>query len=266
MKITILDHGYVELVEAWGHGSKNESKPTIDELERILQEEDAAPVTIQADGSIASLDYEVGIIEAARQSTQGNFQGWEKDAKLLKRLHDHQHATPFEFAGMVLEVQLPFFVVREWQRHRTQSYNEASARYAALPNLSYLPAADVIVERSFKAAAITNRQAASVADPDENRIRSWVAASELLSSILEEHYQEGLAAGVPKELARKKLPMDRYTRMRCCANLRNWLAFLRLRLHPDAQWEIQQYAHAVGACIEQTFPQTWKLFTEEGLE
>jgi thymidylate synthase ThyX len=53
--------------------------------------------------------------------------------------------------------------------------------------------------------------------------------------------------------------------MRASANLRNWLAFLTLRMDPSAQWEIQQYANAVGELIAATFPRTWTLF-EEGLK
>ncbi|MDE3077787.1 MAG: FAD-dependent thymidylate synthase, partial [Chloroflexota bacterium] len=44
------------------------------------------------------------------------------------------------------------------------------------------------------------------------------------------------------------------------ANLRNWLSFLTLRMAPNAQWEIRQYANAVGKCIEHAFPETWRLF------
>lgn len=108
--IRVLDHGFVRLVETWGHGDGG----------------------VRVDGSGENLgeDCEAGIIEAARQSTQGNFRGWEKDAQLLAFLHNHKHATPFEFAGMVVEVRAPILVFREWHRHRTQSYNEMSARYA----------------------------------------------------------------------------------------------------------------------------------------
>src|SRR5688572_1581490 len=110
--IKVLDHGYVRFIEAWGKGDAGVN--------------------------------EAGIIEAARQSTQGSFRGWEQDQKLLGFLFNNKppHATPFEFAGMVIEVQAPIFVFREWHRHRTQSYNEMSARYAPLPDLNYLPTVD----------------------------------------------------------------------------------------------------------------------------
>jgi thymidylate synthase (FAD) len=48
--------------------------------------------------------------------------------------------------------------------------------------------------------------------------------------------------------------------MRASANLRNWLAFLTLRMAPEAQWEIRQYANAVGSIVAERFPRTWRLF------
>lgn len=102
MKIALLDHGYVEFIEAWGHGK--EGLGDFDLLERAQIED----------------DNEVGIIEAARMSTNKGFEGWDKDAKLLAYLYNHKHMTPFEMAGMTIEVKAPIFVFREWHRHRTQ--------------------------------------------------------------------------------------------------------------------------------------------------
>src|ERR1700752_1532198 len=135
MRIDVLDYGYVEFIEAWGQGTSN------------IMDESAG----------TDPDYERGIIEAARQSTQGSFRGWKEDAPLLKRLYRDNHATPFEFAGMVIEVQAPIMVFREWHRHRTQSYNEMSARYSPLPDVNYLPS----IERLMRAGG-QNTQASSL--------------------------------------------------------------------------------------------------------
>lgn len=246
MKIEVLDHGYVELIEPWGTGRAG---------------------TLSQDGDIINRDCEVGIVEAARQSTQGAFRGWGEDAKLLKHLYNNQHSTPFEFAGMVLEVQAPIFVFREWHRHRTQSYTEMSARYTALPDLYYHVSPQLAYDRAVAAQETKNRQAgAGVVLTDDMRERlsdeltDWLAADEELSVVLERHYQRGLAIGVPKELARKKMPVDHYSRMRAGANLRNWLAFMTLRCDPNAQWEIRQYALAVEELIKHTFPRTHSLW------
>lgn len=227
MNIDVLNGGFVRLIEAWGHG----------------------------DAGVA----EAGIIEAARQSTQGSFRGWESDAKLLKYLYENKHSTPFEFAGMVIEVNAPIMVFREWHRHRTQSYNEMSARYAPLPDRNYVPTK----ERVLLGLGSGNKQAAGIVPLDESSVGPWLESLERFYIEAEKLYQWGLLGGIPKELARLVLPMGRFSQMRACANLRNWLAFLTLRMDPAAQWEIREYANAVGQIIEQRFPQTWRLFRAE---
>lgn len=244
MRIDLLDHGYVEFIEAWGTGK-----------EGLTQRR-------QALDGVFEPDYEVGIVEAARQSTQGSFRGWGQDAKLLKRLYENNHATPFEFAGMVIEVQAPIFVFREWHRHRTQSYNEMSARYEPLPDLYYHVDPQVALDRAVAAQREKNKQASAAVkrEIDEEEVVEWLARDEDLSMVLEEHYRKGLSIGIPKELARKKMPVDHYSRMRASANLRNWLAFMTLRCDPLAQWELQRYAGVVSKVISHGFPQTHALW------
>ena len=233
----VLDHGFVRLVECWGHGDEG----------RVLDYVKSTPVVRE--------DYEVGIIEAARQSTQGSFRGWDKDAKLLQYLYEHKHNTPFEFAGMVIEVRAPIMVYREWHRHRTQSYNEMSARYAPLPELWYRPTLDRVMMKAGKQGGsekeLTRDLAEFFIDDMDSQCKTFAI-----------RYKRALENGVPRELARIGMPVGWYSQMRASACLRNWLAFLTLRLDPAAQWEIRQYAQAVGKLIETNFPQTWKLFCE----
>jgi thymidylate synthase (FAD) len=248
----VLDHGSVTLIEAWGSDER--------------------------------------IIEAARMSTGKGFRGWgprseacprcsgvgltqptptcarcsgtgvltsQGDERLLRYLWEHQHATPFEMAGFVVEVEAPLFVIREWQRHRTQSFNELSARYTEMPDVDYLPSVARIREGSRPSA---NKQASGAHEMSDY-------AAELAASALSEAYADAQRAyrklldlGVPRELARCIVPVGRYSRMRASANLRNWLAFLRLRMADDAQWEIRQYAQAIGRIVADRYPRTWELF------
>ena len=229
-RIDVLDHGFVRFVEDWGHGDSRMS--------------------------------EAGIIEAARQSTQGSFRGWRRDRQLLRYLHEHKHSTPFEFAGMVLEVRAPLFVFREWHRHRTQSYNEMSARYAPLPNLNYMPTVERIVSGS---QATANRQAGSVKDApvaDRSAAERYQGDLRFCYETFQASYADALEAGIPKELARCGMPVGRYSQMRASAVLRNWLGFLTLRMDPMAQFEIRQYANAVFTLTQERFPETAALFSE----
>jgi thymidylate synthase (FAD) len=238
MRIDVLDHGYVEFIEAWGIGREGDMGEDPDHW-----------------------DYEVGIIEAARQSTQGNFRGWNNDMRLLAYLYNNRHSTPFEFAGMVIEVQAPMFVFREWHRHRTQSYNEMSARYAPLPNLNYVPTLDRLLTKNA-----ANKQANAIAGApvlDEVGAKAFQRKLKAVYEEDERHYQDALNDGVAKELARVLLPVGRYSRMRASTNLRNWLAFMTLRCAPDAQYEIQVYAQAVAKIVANTFPQTYSLWFDD---
>jgi thymidylate synthase (FAD) len=258
--ISVLDHGSVQLVESWGTDER--------------------------------------VIEAARMSTGKGFLGWGPvqcsacrgfgytkgspigpwdkldcpdcggtgrkpgDEKLLSYLWSKKHTTPFEMAGLTVEVMAPIAVFREWHRHRTQSYNEMSARYVPLPDVNYVPTPDrcLTVQAGNKQAQAAEGAKAAA----EDAVQDWLDLLTETYGEVERVYRIGLMNGVPKELARLILPVGRYSRMRASANLWNWLRFLRLRMAPDAQWEIRQYAAVIGTdLIANLFPRTWALFKAE---
>lgn len=241
--IKLDQHGYVKFIEAWGTGEEKHLQNTTDIV----------------------FDYERGIIEAARQSTQASFRGWEEDQKLLAFLYSNRpkHTGPFEFAGMTIEIQAPIFVFREWHRHRTQSYNEMSARYAPLPDLYYMPVLEDVMQRAH--ADTKNRQAKGMPGTDltENNARMWLEYLDSFYDKAEDLYQWALQVGIPKELARVSMPVGHYSRMRATGNLLNWIRFLTLRMDPNAQAEIRRYAHVVGSIVCQHFPRTWSQFRLE---
>jgi thymidylate synthase (FAD) len=250
-QVKVLDFGYVEYVESWGSDER--------------------------------------IIEAARMSTDKGFLGWGPlqcdcagdpsckvckgtglapgDEKLLKYLYAHHHDTPFEMAGLVIEIQAPIMVFREWHRHRTQSYNELSARYTPMPDVNYMPTA----ERCLMVNG-ANKQANAVKGADElthESVLEWLEELSRAYNVCEAVYQSGLRRGIPKELARLPVNVGRYSRMRASANLRNWLGFLTLRsdVVPSgafAQYEIRQFANVVANIIQQQFPRTYELFAAGG--
>jgi thymidylate synthase (FAD) len=184
------------------------------------------------------------------------------DLGILDNLWRHKHATPFEMCELLIEVQAPIMVFREWMRHRTQSFNEFSARYSQMPDLHYVPE----LER-FTPKKSGNRQESSITSYDHME----VSFDEIRDVFVEEqrevydNYEESLKAGVPKEVARLNTPVSRYSKMRAKANLRNWLGFLNLRMRPAAQLEIRQYANVVGEIIKSIWPRVWSLFEEYDL-
>lgn len=247
MQINVLDHGYVKLVLSYG------------------SDED--------------------VIEDARQSTDKGFLGWDPvpcpickgvgcrdcndtgmtkgDASLLKFLYSHKHLTPFEGSGLKLEVKAPIMVFREWHRHRTQSYNEMSARYVPLPDENYVPDYNRVLEGMKTAKLSVNKQEQGNSVPIySDRVGCSIEVIQQSYANAQNDYEILLSEGMPKELARLVLPVGRYSKMRATANLRNWLAFLTLRDDPAAQWEIQQYAKAVSTIIAEKFPRTHALYVE----
>lgn len=175
-------------------------------------------------------------------------------------MYENKHSTPFEVAGLTIEVKAPIMVFREWHRHRVPfGYNEVSARYVPLPDENYSPTVERIVTGSQKTK---NKQASAVTDfaCSEEDAAAWLSELSDVYAHAERVYQSGLRRGVPKELARLPVPVGRYSRMRATGNLRGWLGFLTLRLAPGAQKEIRVYAEAVGTMIAERFPRTWELF------
>ncbi len=217
----VLDQGYVNYIEHWGSDER--------------------------------------IIEAARMSTAKGFLGWPQDEKLLRFLWTNQHHTPFEMAGLTIEVQAPIFVFREWHRHRTQSYNELSARYTELPDLYYRPS----FERMEAAAQSAINKQSSGGKLKEEIIYDALAEIDLVYAKSRRAYETLLHLGVAREVARTVVPVGQYSRMRASANLRNWLHFLTLRTGGGAQWEIRQYADVVAKVVEEKFPRTYALWSEK---
>lgn len=198
------------------------------------------------------------VVRAARVSyDQDDVTGQdpERDANLIRYLMRNHHTSPFEHVVFKFEVQAPLLVFRQWMRHRTWSYNEVSARYAPLDMGFYVP----------ELAQITTQSA----DSKQSRTMEQHPYAEQFQRMMInqnqqalEVYQEMLKAGCPRELARSVLPVSAYSRLIATVDLHNLFHFLRLRLHKHAQWEIQQYARALMAIVNQTVPVSAEAFKE----
>lgn len=208
---------------------------------------------IRIDGSDAD------IIAAARQSydkdAHDETRTEDQDRRLLNYLMRNDHTSPFEMAGIVVQVKCPIFVARQWIRHRTASVNEMSGRYTQLPDEYYLPTPDRIQGQSKD-----NKQGSDgTALKDAGVILDGLSYAQVEAQSV---YEDTLQKGVSKELARICLPVSIYTTFTWRLDLHNLLHFLRLRLHPHAQWEIREYAKVLLEICQEAFP----LSTEAALE
>ena len=75
-------------------------------------------------------------------------------------------------------------------------------------------------------------------------------------------YKSALRRGVAYEQARRILPLGTYTEAFWKIDLHNLLHFLRLRMAPDAQQEIREYANAIHDLVSPLFPETFDAFAD----
>lgn len=218
-KVGVLDHGYVGLVGSWG-----------DDLEPLR-------------AARMSTDNPTGVNE-------------KKDDSLREYLWRHQHTSPFEFNELILEIQCPLFVAREWMRHRTFSYNEFSQRYSEALDIYYLP----VLERMEKQSSINNQGSDGAMDSD--------VATFIISEMQQEQtehrntYNKYLEDGLARELARINMPVSNYTKFRVKGNLKNWFHFVNLRIRSGAQYEIRVYAQAILEIVRELWPKMADVFEE----
>lgn len=270
----ILDHGYVRFIEAWGSDERIIESARMSTDKGLLgwgedpkyNKCNSCGVARHAAFGFDGEPYLTGNAGMVACAGNHDFATKPGDEKLLRFLWENKHATPFEMAGLTLEIQAPIFVFREWHRHRTQSYSELSARYTPMPDLHYVPSVDrLMVRGEGHLVNPKNKQAGTVAGAEEmTEANARQFRSDLMDAndAAQKVYAQALKWGVPKELARLPVPVNRYSRMRASANLRNWLGFLTLRMATGAQWEIRQYANAVAALVGESFPRTHALFIE----
>jgi len=225
--IAVLDHGYVRLIDWMGDDKR--------------------------------------IVEAARISYKSPSKGDEADKKLLEYLWKNKHTSPFEMCKISLNIKMPVFVMRQYVRHRMQNLNEVSARYTQLPNEFYIP-------KKWRKQDTKNRQSSVeekdwnpqlVFDGGEGHMMEGNPTDALkhYCNLAYETYEAMIKEGVAREMARMILPINVYTEIYCCWDLKNLLHFIKLREDNHAQWEIQEYGRAIKSICKELFP--WTIETYE---
>ena len=208
---------------------------------------------------VDSMGSDLSIVRNARASYDAAWRAGENekgDEGLMNYLYKNGHNTPFEAVTFSFEVKAPIFVFRQWHRHRTQSYNELSARYKELSEEFYIPELDQITTQSTD----NKQMRTDELNPLAPSIRKLIELSNVNSF---SDYHELLEMGTPREIARSVLPVGTYSHMFATMNLRNLFNFLRERLHPHAQYEIRVYAEAILELIEPIVPVAVSIFKEQ---
>lgn len=194
------------------------------------------------------------IVEAARISYRSPSKGADADQKLLEYLWKNKHTSPFEMVKVTMNVKLPIFVMRQYVRHRMQNLNEVSARYTELPKEFYTPTV-------WRVQDVKNKQGSGAA---EEKPTEW--HTQLTADLIKhcdasyDLYQSMLDRGVAREMARMVLPVNIYTEIYACWDMKNLLHFITLRDDGHAQSEIQEFGRAIKAVCRKLFPGVIKAY------
>lgn len=215
--INVLDHGFVRLVDHMGS--------------------------------------DLSVVRAARVSYNAAWRAGEdegSDHRLIRYLWKNRHSTPFESVEFQFEVKAPIFVLRQWHRHRTWTYNELSARYRPLPEEFYVPRPEDIGTQSKDNKQGRDLSGVEGLQTDHTaEIDTYIATCKAAFAT----YKHLLESGWPRELARTVLPLSTYSHMFGKIDLKNLFDFLTLRIDSHAQYEIRVYAKAILDLIRPVVPE-----------
>ena len=212
------------------------------------------------------------VLWAARVSTAGepSLEELHKDPErskgLINFLMRDRHGSPFEHNSLTFLISAPILVFREFHRHRAGwSYNEESGRYRELQPVFYVPGEDrTLVQQGrpgkYAFVAGTQEQHKLVGEAMRESYRQAYAA-----------YQEMLAQGIAREVARSVLPVGLYSSMYATCNARALMHFLSLRTKSDLatvpsfpQREIEMVAEKMEAEWATLMPLTHAAFNANG--
>ncbi|HVC97746.1 MAG TPA: FAD-dependent thymidylate synthase [Pirellulales bacterium] len=216
------------------------------------------------DGFVCLVDVmgdDQAVVQAARVSYGEGTRQVSDDRGLIRYLLRHRHTTPFEMVEIKFLVRVPMDTWRQWIRHRTASVNEYSTRYSLA-----IDAAQHTHPNEWRSQTAGNRQGSEGVLPADLGEDLTAAEAELLAKA-RALYERRIELGVAREQARKDLPLSTYTEAYWKVDLHNLLHFLALRMDDHAQWEIRQYATAMGeGIVRPLFPLVWEAFVDYRLQ
>tara|TARA_R110000850_G_scaffold62590_3_gene142266 strand:+ start:1355 stop:2080 length:726 start_codon:yes stop_codon:yes gene_type:complete len=173
----------------------------------------------------------------------------ERDTKLIRYLAKHNHWTPFAHPQITLRIKAPISIRTQFFKHK-QGFveNEISRRYVSFEPEFYFP--------YWRGKPKDNAKQGS---DDFIAIEGKIIKNHTDAVKLCLHtYNELLRDGVAPEQARFILPQAMYTEWYWTGSLAAYARFYKQRIDEHAQWEIRQYASAIGKLIRPLFPVSWQ--------
>lgn len=187
----------------------------------------------------------------------------EKFEGLLKYCIKHGHVSVFEQASMCVEVITPLAIATQMLRHRSFCFQQLSLRYSSNEeikdllgehgSLYYMPEEARLQDTKNRQNSIVAEDA-SLTDAMQNSMLSAYNIADLC-------YNDLLARGIAKEVARFILPQGGFTRMYVSGSCRSWMHYLGVRDEPGVvQWEHVELARAIRPIFATQFPTVNKAF------
>jgi thymidylate synthase (FAD) len=168
----------------------------------------------------------------------------EKDQKLIAYLAKHKHWTPFAHPQITLRIKHKVGFVE----------NEVSRRYVNNEPEFYDP-------RWRSKPTNGAKQGSEDFMDTDGQSASHIMYSQVLELALST-YNSLLKRGVAPEQARFVLPQGAYTEWYWTGSLASYARVYKQRTDPHAQWEVQEYAKAMGEIIAPLFPISWEVLTK----
>lgn len=227
-RVNVLDAGFVEYVNHMG------SDLTI---------VNAARVSFNKESEWEEIDHEgVGILST-------------KDSKLINYLAKNNHWTPFAHTSITLRIKAPISIRTQLFKHKVGFVeNEISRRYVSYEPDLYYP--------YFRGKPTNGAKQGSdnfITDAKKKEYIDKMYRENAEKAI--EVYDELLEAGVAPEQARFILPQGVYTEWWWTGSLSAYARVYKQRTDPHAQWEVQEYAKAIGEIISSLFDESWSVLT-----
>ncbi|MFL5999237.1 MAG: FAD-dependent thymidylate synthase [Streptomyces sp.] len=240
--------------------------PTPDDDFKIELRDDVTVELVKHSAADSDVLFAARVSTVGEQSLEELSKDPERSKGLINYLMRDRHGSPFEHNSMTFFINAPILVFREFMRHRVGwSYNEESGRYRELQPVFYVPGPDrKLVQQGRPGKYVfvegTPEQHKSVGTAMEESYRQAYRA-----------YQDMLAQGVAREVARSVLPVGLFSSMYATCNARSLMHFLGLRTqHEQAkvpsfpQREIEMVGEKMEAEWAKLMPLTYAAFNANG--
>jgi thymidylate synthase (FAD) len=157
----------------------------------------------------------------------------------------HGHWSVFEMGNICIELETTRDIARQILRHRSFSFQEFSQRYAEVTDYSVGEA---------RLQDNKNRQN-SIPTEDRELTRWWTEQQVSVWIKARQAYEQALANGVAKEVARKVLPEGlTMSRMYVNGTVRSWLHYIDVRCDVATQKEHRDVAEQCKEIVYNLLP------------